>query len=422
MRTQHRANDGKNMKIAFVVSQFPTLSESFIVQQIVRLLERGHDVRIFADSNPQQPQVQKEVLQHHLLQKTSYSVSQPASKWLLRLKAAAYLFRYFLCCPQTAARLVGTFRKEKYFSYAEVFFVSPFLREQFDIVHAHFGPNGLKSLILKKIKLPIKFVATFYGYDLGPYVLSGGHDVYRELFQQGDTFICISDAGKEKLLKLGAPEEKMIKIPMGIDLNSIPFKHRSYNPPEAIRLLSVGRLVEMKGREYALKAVAKLKDKYPLHYDIVGDGPLRPDLEKLAADLGLGSSVKFWGWTSSEALTDLYDQAHLFVHPSITSSDGNQEGQGMVLLEAQACGIPVVATKHGAFPDSLIDGRTGFLVPEKDADALAERLDFLISSPHLWPQMGRLGRRFVQDNFDSKILNNRLEDIYRRLVQAKQSQ
>ncbi|HOM76201.1 MAG TPA: glycosyltransferase [Anaerohalosphaeraceae bacterium] len=409
------------MKIAFVVSRFPTLTESFVVQQIAAMIERNWDAAVWAFAESQQTEIQKEVKEYGLLNKTVY-LSMPSAKTALRLKGVFWLVASLLLSPKNASSLLYSFIKDRSFSYQTLLLLYAYLKGKPDVVHAHFGPNAIPFLGLKKTGLNLKLITSFHGYDVSVYTRRQGEHVYDELFLYGDIFTYNSESTRQKLLNLGCPEGKMIKLPMAVEVEKIPFKERFLNPSDKIRLLSVGRLVEMKGREYALKAAAKLKDKYPLQYDIVGDGPLRPDLEKLAADLGLGSSVKFWGWTSSEALTDLYDQAHLFVHPSITSSDGNQEGQGMVLLEAQACGIPVVATKHGAFPDSVIDGRTGFLVPEKDADALAERLDFLISSPHLWPQMGRLGRRFVQDNFDSKILNNRLEDIYRRLVQAKQSQ
>jgi len=406
------------MKIAFVVGYFPVLSESFIVQQIVGLINKGHDVRIYAEGNPSQPVIQKEVFEYQLLQKTSYSIRHPKKKWLLRLKGLIYLIRCFLYSPRAAVTLIQMFKKRNYFSYSEIFLVNGFLKERFDIVHAHFGPNGLRSLILKKLNLPIKFVTTFYGYDLATYVNCHGNEIYHDLFRHGDSFIYISEAGKEKLLKLGAPEEKMNKIPMGIDLKKMHFKERSYNPPEKIRLLSVGRLVEMKGREYAIKAIAKLKDRYPIQYHIVGDGELREDLQRLISDMELDDTVKLWGWVGSEQLDQLYENAHLFIHPSVTSSDGNQEGQGVVLLEAQAHGIPVIATDHGAFPDSVINGKTGFLVPERDVESLAERIDYLIKNPKLWPQMGHAGRAFVEHNYEIKELNKKLIGIFKETLRG----
>jgi len=88
------------------------------------------------------------------------------------------------------------------------------------------------------------------------------------------------------------------------------------------------------------------------------------------------------------------------------------EGQGVVLAEAQAYGRPVIATKHNAFPDSIVEGKSGFLVPEKDVDALVEKLRYLIENPQIWAEMGRCGRVFVEEHFDSKVLNTRLERMY----------
>ena len=92
------------------------------------------------------------------------------------------------------------------------------------------------------------------------------------------------------------------------------------------------------------------------------------------------------------------------------------EGQGVVLVEAQACGLPVVATKHNAFPETVCDGKSAFLVPEKDVDALAEKLEYLIIHPEIWPQMGTAGREYVQKNYDIKTLNQKLARIYQALL------
>ncbi|MCZ6788248.1 MAG: glycosyltransferase, partial [Planctomycetota bacterium] len=99
-----------------------------------------------------------------------------------------------------------------------------------------------------------------------------------------------------------------------------------------------------------------------------------------------------------------------------TASDGQQEGQGLVLQEAQATGMPVVSTLQGGIPDGVVDAESGFLVPEKDAGALADRLSYLIDNSHLWPSMGRAGRRLVEDDFDIDKLNDRLVELYRRAI------
>ena len=308
------------------------------------------------------------------------------------------------------------FFKRRFFSYPQVFLLPFLIKEKFDIVHAHFGPNGIHSMCLKNVTSQTRLLTSFHGYDVTSYVSRNGNCVYQPLFKLGDKFTYNSEATKQKLLGLGCPENKMEKLPMGIDLKRIPFKERNRGTDETIRLLSIGRLVEMKGREYAIKAVACLRDKYPIQYDILGDGPLKMDLQELIEALGVDPVVKLHGWVSSKMLEKMYSEAHLFIHPSVTSSDGNQEGQGVVLLEAQAHGIPVIATRHGAFPDSVQDGKTAFLVPEKDVQALTATIEQLIQNAGNWPEIGRSGRSFVARRFDSKHLNERLIEIYEQIL------
>ena len=100
------------------------------------------------------------------------------------------------------------------------------------------------------------------------------------------------------------------------------------------------------------------------------------------------------------------------------SVEGDQEGQGLVLQEAQAAGLPVIATQHGALPEGILPDQSGLLVPEGEVDKLAERLNFLVEHPDIWPMMGRAGRRFVEEHFDIRKLNLRLERLYSETIDA----
>lgn len=401
------------MNIAFIVSQFPLLSESFVVRQIVDLLESGHDVRIVAFSKSGQNETQKEVQEFHLIDRTDY-VSLPEKKWKLRFYGLSCLIRCFVSNPKAAFRLLCSYKSAAEFSYSDIVLLRLFLRMRCDVVHAHFGPNGIRSLCLKKAIKDIVHITTFHGYDVSVVVRREGKEYYNDLFRIGDCFTYNSESTKQKLLASGCPEDKMVKLPMGIDVGAMPCKTRRLNSSEKVRLLSVGRLVEMKGREYAIRAAARLSQRYAIQYDIVGDGPLRGELQDLIEELNVSDSITLRGWISSDQLKTLYQQAHLFIHPSVTSSDGNQEGQGVVLLEAQAYGIPVIATRHGAFPESMVDGLTGYLVSEKDVDGLSAAIEDLILKPEVWPRFGEEGRKFAVDNFDAKKLCCKLVDIYRQ--------
>jgi colanic acid/amylovoran biosynthesis glycosyltransferase len=185
-----------------------------------------------------------------------------------------------------------------------------------------------------------------------------------------------------------------------------------------VRLLTVARLVEIKGHEFALRAVARVRARHPeIRYDIVGDGPLRKKLEALVAELGLQDAVTFHGAREGAFVRELMKNAHLAVLASV-SIEGDAEGQGLFLQEAQACGLPVVATQHGALPEGMLPGKSGFLVPERDVDALAQQLELLRANPDTWPEMGWRGRAFVEERYNIQQLNERLVELYRETTAA----
>jgi colanic acid/amylovoran biosynthesis glycosyltransferase len=178
-------------------------------------------------------------------------------------------------------------------------------------------------------------------------------------------------------------------------------------------VLTVARLVEKKGVAYAIQALALARRTHPqLRLEIVGDGPLRPQLEALVGQLGQGAAVTFHGARPSHEVAHLMGQAHIFTLPSVTAASGDEEGQGVALVEAQATGLPVVATRHGPFPEVVRDGVTGFLVPERDPGALAERLIELADHPALADRMGAAARQQVAEHFDERQLSRQVVTIY----------
>ena len=188
---------------------------------------------------------------------------------------------------------------------------------------------------------------------------------------------------------------------------------------EPIRILTVARLVEKKGLEYSIRAVAKVVNKHPkreIEYKIAGEGFLRDELKALILELGMDDKIKLLGWCDQDEVRKLFSESHIFILSSVTAESGDQEGQGLVLQESQAVGMPVISTLHNGIPEGVQDGRSGFLVPERDVDALAEKLEYLILHPEVWPKMGRAGRKYVEEHYDIKKLNQQLVKIYEELL------
>lgn len=410
-----------NMRIAFILDAFPTLSETFILNQITGLLDLGHEVDVFADFNPNQEKVHPDVKKYDLLPRTYYP-QMPANKLWRVVKAIRLLVINLPQNPITILKSLNVLRYGKGALSLGVFYhLLPFLdNSPYDIIHCHLGPSGKIGVFLSELGVKGKVITSFYGYDVSAHVAQIGRAVYDTLFQQGALFIAICDHIKKRLIDLGCDKDRIVKHPLGIDVERFPFREKRRRAGEKIKILTVARLVQKKGLEYSIKAVAKVVKKHPdVEYNIAGDGPLRSHLGSLISELGTKEQVKLLGWQDQDEIRRLYQESHIFVLASVTAKNGDQEGTPTVLMEAQAQGLPIVSTLHAGIPEITLNDKSGFLVPERDVNALVQRLEYLIEHPELWPSMGRAGRKFVEERYDIRRLNRRLVEIYEALVKGR---
>lgn len=404
------------MKIAFIVSEFPALSETFILNQITELLESKHDVEIFARENPHEEKTHSDVEKYRLMERVHY-FNIPENKIIGILKAIYLIILNFHKCPMKMSMLTNILRYRK----LKLLYALPlFLDKNFDIIHCHFGPNGILGVYLKEAGISARLVTSFHGYDVNTYPNIAGKNVYNNLFAKGDLFTANTCFTKQRVVELGCDEWKIVVLPAGLRMERFKFSSRKIEAGEIVGILTVGRLVEVKGHEYAIKAIAKISAKHKnVFYVIAGDGPLRGKLEALVSELGIRNHIKFSGVVEQDEALKLYQQAHIFILPSVTTRTGAREGQGLVLEEAQAAGLPVISTLHSGISEGVVDGKSGFLVREKDVDALAERIEYLIEHPEIWPQMGEAGRKFVEEKYDIRKLNQKLVGVYQSLLQSR---
>jgi colanic acid/amylovoran biosynthesis glycosyltransferase len=266
-------------------------------------------------------------------------------------------------------------------------------------------------------------VVTFHGYDFSTVPRVEGPDVYHNLFRDAGTVTVNCEYARERVRELGCPAERIQTLRMGVDLNEFAFQKHPRVVTDPVRVLTVARLVEKKGIEFAIRAIAHLREKHPgIRYDIIGDGPLRASLEKLVAELRLDEIVRFHGTASNQVVREKMKQAHIFLLSSVTAQNGDQEGTPVSLIEAQACGLPVISTRHSGIPEVVLDGESGFLVAERDAEALADKLSLLIENPRLCDQFGACGRKHVEAQFDVHRLNTELVRIYEQTVRNSAAQ
>ncbi len=431
------------LRIAMFVGSFPLPSETFILRQVTGLLDLGHTVDVYANSRPEPGSpVHPEVGQYHLLERATYIDAPPESgefempafplagrTWppgsptsihnSLRLaRALPKLCR----CLAAAPRLTLQVLSQAEYGY-QAASLSALYRlaalcsrpKRYDVLHAHFGPVA-NSFRFARALWRAPLCVTFHGYDFSTLPRQEGAGMYRKLFNTVDAVTVNSEYTRRRVAGLGCPLDRLHLLPVGLDPAEFPFRERTQRPGEPLRILTVARLVEIKGHEPVLRAVARVRERHPnIQYDIVGDGPLRDRLEALIRELKLDRVATLHGALDSVSLKPLLARAHLFVLASV-SIEGDAEGQGLALQEAQAAGLPVIATRHGALPEGMRPGESGFLVPERDVEALVERLNYLAAHPQLWPGLGRHGRSFVEAHYDIRKLNQGLIHIYEAAI------
>jgi colanic acid/amylovoran biosynthesis glycosyltransferase len=280
-----------------------------------------------------------------------------------------------------------------------------------DFVHVHYGTF---AGALHRFGLPEGSLVTWHGYDANEVPRRRGEAMYRELFAGPYRHTVGSSFMSERLVQLGADPGSISLIPMGIDLERFPFVSREpLRPGAAMRLVSVGRLDEMKGHRFLIQAVARLLDDgRDLDLRIIGDGPLAGHLRRQVQATGHADRINLLGAQPSEQVAEELAGAHLFALTGVVASTGRVETQGVVFAEAQATGLPVISCDVGGVSDSLIDGETGVLCPPGDVDAIARAIASFIDDPAKVEAFGRRGREFVEERFSVETMLDSFERLY----------
>ena len=435
------------MRIAFLVHRFPAISETFILRQIAGLMDFGHEVDIYSERSPNEDEpVHAEFERYALRKRTIYldtempaesghwsmsvqpvwgktwlpGADRPVHNAVRVLRAMPTFLRSFASAPALTIEVLQPSVYPEQARTLEALYHLSSLRGRagkYDVIHAHFGPVANNLLFARDVwQAPL--VVTFHGYDYCRVPREKGRHVYDRLFQHADLFTIHSEYGRGRLIELGCPVDKLRRLPVGIDLAQIPYRARTLMPGEEVRILTVARLVPIKGIADALAAIAHLDNRgIAVRYDVVGDGPERSNLEQHMRRLNLEHIVKLHGAQDANAVTQMLDDAHIFLLPSI-DRDGDQEGTPVSLMEAQAAGLPVVASSTGGIPEVIRDGITGQLFPERNVAALVETLFNLIQHSERWPEIGEQGREHVERNFDLRMLSQELVAIYQEVIRT----
>jgi colanic acid/amylovoran biosynthesis glycosyltransferase len=280
-----------------------------------------------------------------------------------------------------------------------------------DVIVANFGQNGIVAARIKQTFFPAARLAViFHGYDLSAHVAAHGWDGYRRAAPAIDIAIAVNRPWAD-LLAANVALRAIEVHHLGVDLALIPESHRTGHGGR-FSVLFVGRMVEKKGLRILLAAVAALRARgRDLEVQVIGDGPEENALRAEALAAGLRGSVTFHGGQPHDFVLRMMSRCDCLALPSVTAANGDQEGIPVTLMEAMAAGLPVVSTYHSGIPELVRNDETGLLVPERDAAALADAIDRLMSEKGLGDRLAANARRFVAAEFNAGIQNRRLFDL-----------
>lgn len=395
------------MRVHAFARRFPSLSQTFVLNQCTGLLDLGAELTVFADGADGSGVSHPDVVASGITRRVRYyAIPEP---WSRRpLPALQLMTASSQLSPRQRLALLAPWRGGREAMSGRLLFEGATVAREPapDILHAHFGPVGAMVDALRRagvVTAPL--VTTFYGYDVSR--TPAAH--YRSLFRSGDAFLALSEAMRGRLLAMGAPAERVHVHRLGVDLARFtPAAGAVPNADGDLHLLSIARLVPKKGIADALHAVARARARVPaIRYTIIGDGPLRSELERLAASLGIADVVRMAGWMAQPDVLAAARTAHALLAPSVTAPDGDAEGTPVAILEAQALALPVVATRHAGIPEVVADGESALLVDEHDVEALASAI-VTLADPPVAQRMGAAGRALVERQHDIRRLNREL--------------
>lgn len=292
-----------------------------------------------------------------------------------------------------------------------------------DIVHCQFGTLG--DPMLRHIRsgaLPSALVVHFRGHDVEPYIRRLGAGIYDDLFRNADAFIANSVHFRDQVIAHGCPADRIRVVESPVDIANFPWRQPEPPADRPVRLLTVARLTEKKGVAYAIGAAAELRRRgRRFTYRILGAGEERDALQQQIIRLGLTDAVELIGGHPHAVVAAELAAADIFIGPSITDRRGETDAAINTLKEAMLTGLPVIATWHGGIPELVEDGRSGFLVPERDASAIADCIERLLDQPDRWDPMSRLARASVEQRFSLDTIAHQTVEVYSEALARRQA-
>jgi colanic acid/amylovoran biosynthesis glycosyltransferase len=411
------------MRIAIVVQGFPKLSETFVLNHIKGLLDKGHEVNIFATSQEEKHLIHPDAHKYEVLKLTFFSPTRENG-----FKRLFKIFKNTFQHPISHFKLLATFNPIKHgkqgllgYLWFDMEAFAQNKKKSFDIIHCHFGNNAKTAIIAKKLGyIEGKVIVHFHGHDLLRDDFIKAQHNYKTVIKFADGIIFnsqfLKDVFLSKFQKTNSIPSAIIHAP--IDVNNFSFLPK-VKTRKIFNIVTVGRLVSWKGQVEVIHSLALLLKKQPslqLHYHIVGDGEDFNKLTTLISQLHLEQYITLWGAQKQDFIRELLSTTDLFVLFGLTNKRGEIDTQGVVIQEASAMGIPVIISDAGGMHEGVINGETGLIVPEGDRNELAQTLFNLYQNPELLMAMKHKGPDYIKVNFDIVPITNQTLEFYSQII------
>lgn len=402
------SNVTKTLHVGYVLRKFPVLSETFILNEILALQEQGVTLHIFALAKPRDSRFHEGVAR--LKAPIYYLPAMTELGTLLRYnrQAARRFGRSYYRTLGYAARAANPTFILRFLQAGYISIKARRLR--IDHLHAHFANRAANAAYLASRISSIPYSFTAHAFDIYQ------HGVDRKALQTklntARHVITVSEYNRSHLCRsLNGTSVNITRVYNGIDLaNFTPARNSS---GDTFTVLAVARLIEKKGLHILIEACHYLKEMdLEFRCWIIGKGAERRTLMNLIDLWELGECVQILAPHTQAEIVDRYHAANVFVLPCITAKDGNRDGLPVSIVEALACGVPVVTTPMTGIPEIVQDGHNGLLVPENDPRALAGAIDRLIREPDLRERLSARARDSVVSKFDIKVTSRQLREIF----------
>lgn len=407
-------------KIVFKIQEFPHVSETFIITQVITAINIGFDVKVLVKkilpfhSSKQDNLIEKYNLPNKIIIE-DYNI--PKNK-IVRVLKWLYLV---LVNIAKIPNVIAYHKNQKTFSLTWLYqynFYKQFTTA--DVFHIQYGTNKFPVDVLKKsgcLKTPI--VVSFHGHDAF-FPINGhiqNHNYYTDLFNEADAVIANTPYLAKQIENIGCNPFKIDAIRIGVNTTFFYPKKIEKYVDLPFKIICVGRLAKVKGHIFALKAIKKLiDDGFNVNLTIVGEGEEYDALSKYVENNNLISIVNFVGAKSQSEIRDLFWDSNLFLFPSITLESGRAETQGLATIEAQACGLPVVAFDTGGIKYTLKDAITGYLCKAEDFEMMAEKVAFLVNTPEILFKMKTNAPKFVAEHYAQSVIDKKWNKVYNELI------